>query len=380
MSVIKSFAILLLTIGLPKIPTTEVPFMVLILPFFLKSLVCIFRSYKFEIIVSMVTVILWYTIASTSFLINSTTYKDFFFSFVLLFKFLLTFMSAVIIAKVLDGNFSSLKYWIFFQITVAVLSIISPSFYSLMMYFISPRSAAVFQNVFGLRTVGFGLFHVEGAITLVSFIALYMYVSKSFFSKILFFITFPIASGIARSSIVPFLAYSLFRKQLFFLLLIMILVVFFASTLVTSGVLYESFELARSFLESGSFSIGSTEAVEKMYTLPSELTTYLIGDGAFYNPNNLSSFYMKTDVGYMRLLYFAGVPFVIIFVVINVLIPLSSFYFKKDKIKLYFGSDMLIFKISSLMIFFIMNFKGLFMLTTVSLVIPFWISFIENRK
>lgn len=380
MNLIRCFTILLFTIGLPKIPTTEVPFMVLIIPLYFKSLVYIFKAYKVEMIIGMALVIFWYTIASTSFLVNSTTYKDFFFSFVLLFKYILTFISAVIIAKVLDNNFRSLKYWIIFQIIVAVLSIISPSFYSMMMYFISPRSAVVFQNVFGLRTVGFGLFHVEGAITLVSFIALYMYVSRSIFSKVLFFVTFPISSGIARSSVIPFLAFSIFKRELVVWLFVMLFIILFASTLVTSGVLYESFELARSFVENGNFSIGSTEAVEKMYKIPSELSTYIIGDGSFYDPNNLSSFYMKTDVGYMRLLYFAGVPFVIVFIVINILIPLSSFAFNKKQIKLYFGNDMRIFIISSLMIFFVMNFKGLFMLTTVSLVIPFWVSFIDKRN
>nr|WP_052880198.1 hypothetical protein [Vibrio coralliirubri] len=380
MNLIRCFTILLFTIGLPKIPTTEVPFMVLIIPFYFKSLVYIFKAYKVEMIIGMALVIFWYTIASTSFLVNSTTYKDFFFSFVLLFKYILTFISAVIIAKVLDNNFRSLKYWIIFQIIVAVLSIMSPSFYSMMMYFISPRSAVVFQNVFGLRTVGFGLFHVEGAITLVSFIALYMYVSRSIFSKVLFFVTFPISSGIARSSVIPFLAFSIFKRELVVWLFVMLFIILFASTLVTSGVLYESFELARSFVENGNFSIGSTEAVEKMYKIPSELSTYIIGDGSFYDPNNLSSFYMKTDVGYMRLLYFAGVPFVIVFIVINILIPLSSFAFNRKQIKLYFGNDMRIFIISSLMIFFVMNFKGLFMLTTVSLVIPFWVSFIDKRN
>jgi len=379
MKFIKLFLILLFTIGLPKIPTTEFPFMIFIAPFYLKSIIYIVRSYKFEMICVMLFIIFWYASASISFLANNTTFKDFFFSFVLLFKCILTFFSAVIVAKVLDCDFRVLKWWIIFQVAISLFAIISPSFYSTMLYFISPRSASVFQNIFGLRTVGFGLFHVEGAITLMSFVALYMYVSNSFFSKILFFITFPVSSGIARSSVVPFFAYSIFKRGLIIWLITVIFLMLLASTVVTSGVFYEAFELARSFLEKGSFSISSTKAVEKMYVMPSYFSTYIIGDGSFYNPNNLSSFYMKTDVGYMRLLYFAGVPFVIIFIVINILISLSFLVFRRKKIKPYFSSDMKIFVLSSLIIFFVMNFKGLFILTTVSLVIPFWVSFIEKR-
>ncbi|MEP6465881.1 MAG: hypothetical protein ABJB05_06230 [Parafilimonas sp.] len=69
-----------------------------------------------------------------------------------------------------------------------------------------------------------------------------------------------------------------------------------------------SFELFINYSQTGKFSTASTSVLESMYVFPKTLKTYIIGDGQYYiNPGDRSSaYYMHTDVGYLRLLYYFG--------------------------------------------------------------------------
>ena len=75
-------------------------------------------------------------------------------------------------------------------------------------------------------------------------------------------------------------------------------------------ILIWAFELFFNWFEYGEITSDSTEQLQGMYIWPDSLSTYLIGDGLY----NLSDgYYMGTDVGYLRLLYYGGIPIIAAF-------------------------------------------------------------------
>lgn len=66
-----------------------------------------------------------------------------------------------------------------------------------------------------------------------------------------------------------------------------------------------AFEIFLSYINSGSAETGSTNHLQTMYMLPSTLKTFLIGDGLLYYEDG--TYYMHTDVGYLRLLFYWGI-------------------------------------------------------------------------
>ncbi|MCF4146141.1 hypothetical protein [Dethiosulfovibrio marinus] len=60
----------------------------------------------------------------------------------------------------------------------------------------------------------------------------------------------------------------------------------------------------------------STDGLKTMYSFPDKTRTYIFGDGKFVSRDVTgrdSGYYMHTDVGYLRLLYYGGVPMIIVY-------------------------------------------------------------------
>lgn len=60
--------------------------------------------------------------------------------------------------------------------------------------------------------------------------------------------------------------------------------------------------------QTGTFSTHSSDLLVQSlgYILPDNAKTWLIGDGYFADPNDPSAFYMGTDMGYIRLIFYCG--------------------------------------------------------------------------
>ena len=78
-----------------------------------------------------------------------------------------------------------------------------------------------------------------------------------------------------------------------------------------------AFEGFFNYFEEGEWSTDSTAKLETMYVWPDNLKTWLIGDGYFENQRNdpnyigvatRNGFYMGTDVGYCRFIFYFGIP------------------------------------------------------------------------
>lgn len=77
-----------------------------------------------------------------------------------------------------------------------------------------------------------------------------------------------------------------------------------------------AFEGFFNLAETGEYSVASTQRLATMYVFPESLKTWIIGDGYFSNPRNADPFfigkitggyYMGTDVGYLRFIFYFGI-------------------------------------------------------------------------
>jgi len=74
-----------------------------------------------------------------------------------------------------------------------------------------------------------------------------------------------------------------------------------------------AFQMFINYSETGRFETSSSNTTLKMY-FPVSLKTFLIGDGYYRSPTDPSSYYMDTDVGYMRhVLYYGIFPSLILY-------------------------------------------------------------------
>lgn len=76
-----------------------------------------------------------------------------------------------------------------------------------------------------------------------------------------------------------------------------------------------AFEGFFSMVESGEWQVGSNDQLKGMLIFPSQLSTWVIGDGYFANPKDIDpyyvghltgGFYMNTDSGYSRFIFYFG--------------------------------------------------------------------------
>lgn len=81
------------------------------------------------------------------------------------------------------------------------------------------------------------------------------------------------------------------------------------------------FEGFVSLIETGRWEVQSNDILVTMYRFPETLETWLIGDGyigsanedPYYLGEYYQGYYKGTDVGYLRFIYYAGLPFMLIF-------------------------------------------------------------------
>lgn len=73
-----------------------------------------------------------------------------------------------------------------------------------------------------------------------------------------------------------------------------------------------AFELFINFFEKDSLETGSTNRMQEMYFFPDNLNTWLFGDGKIMLKEG--GYYMGTDIGYIRLLFYFGLPCTLFFV------------------------------------------------------------------
>lgn len=66
------------------------------------------------------------------------------------------------------------------------------------------------------------------------------------------------------------------------------------------------FEMFINFSEEGTLTTSSSDVTMSMFIIPENINTWLFGDGRMMEENG--GYYMRTDVGYIRLLFYFGLP------------------------------------------------------------------------
>lgn len=234
---------------------------------------------------------------------------------------------------------------------------------------------------FGIKFFAFGIVNGFALILLASLLKNENYTpSKKVFFWLIYFLLFIIGMMAARTTIIGFglsllLYFNPFKKTVRSKLIdkwqfvaYFSLIVFFAYLIQISLfsehnkfdlLLDFGFDFVVNYLETGNAQSESLNQMNDMYIWPTELQTYLTGDGRFMG-TGYEFYYKSTDIGWIRLLYYFGIPGTIIYF-------FTHYFIVRKCVKIY-----PIYKITFLVLllyFFILNFKGF--TDIIFLIIPF---------
>lgn len=158
-----------------------------------------------------------------------------------------------------------------------------------------------------------------------------------------------------------------FGKFLFYLIVIPLIVVFllffiFPEIKESFETLFQfGFEMFRNYFSSGKLESNSTNEMSEMYIWPESIKTYFVGDGLFTDPN--SGFYYKgTDIGILRVIYYFGIPGLLLYL---------GFQFKIVYCTLSNIKEYRIMYFIVIIYIIILNFKGVTDLSSVLLLFYF---------
>ena len=274
---------------------------------------------------------------------------DLVFSLQILIKFYLLLIAGLLAGYSFIRSPGALFLWVVIQCFLIVGSIFDNSVYYGLLLFISPSAIPTFEDIFGLRSIGFGLYHVDGAIEFAFLCLLPLW--------------FPIyKSRIMRTSSIflSFLSMTMGRSSLFLIGIIGLvckpipLIATFIATVFASiyvpddwGALHSGVELFRNLAESGTIYTESTNQNLEMFVLPESSYHWVFGYGKFFDSDGI--FYQQTDLGWIRLILFGGIPFVMLYVAINLML------FK------FVGAEFRKIKVALIACFIILNFKGIYL-------------------
>lgn len=98
--------------------------------------------------------------------------------------------------------------------------------------------------------------------------------------------------------------------------LFMPLLLVFSNFFPQTAKLYEfAFEGFINFMNNGEWATSSTNILLGMWNIwPNNVKTWLIGDGMLLNPDDPSLYYMGTDVGYIRFIFYCGLLGLLLFI------------------------------------------------------------------
>ena len=245
------------------------------------------------------------------------------------------------------------------QLILSLLMYFDASLFSFFTSLINYNEIAIsaLEQSEGFRLIGFGTaFFGSGIIHgfILILMSFYYYnkrlkISESIIFFLLFSFIFIVGMFMARTVLVGallalllitlkfFSSMRLFLKTLFSFSFLAITVIAFVDLY---GQYYFSdlemlfsfgFEMFNNYMESNAIETSSTNSLFEMYQIvPNNLKTWLIGDGLWMNPNGLE-YYMNTDVGYFRSIFYFGLIGLIFLIVFQYKF-LSRVFFRNDLI------------------------------------------------
>lgn len=259
------------------------------------------------------------------------------------------------------------------------------------------RVSALFEfRIFGLgasKTFMAGIYNGFGLILMAIFFRMYKFSSKQLFVfSLKFLLIFLVGMMMARTTLVgAMLAISIIlmpkdfkatismaKKRFLFIFLafvvpiviILLLMNFSSSFAMTFGRAIEyGFEMFVNYFAYGSFETDSTNELKTLYVFPTEIKTYIIGDGYFAHPTDIGQYYMNTDVGYLRLIYYFGIVGLLTYLAMQIYLIVRAY--KSFNI----GAEIYLFVVAYLLI---LNLKGFTDLLFIHIL--FVMAYVINKK
>lgn len=337
---------------------------------------------KKELIYIVLSLLLIASLSFITVLYNGTTELQFV-SYVI--SNTIIFVSAYFVIKVINGSgiYVSSEY----LIKLIIYSIALQCLISILMHFI-PSLKDIILSITAFddtqletidrleaeRVIGFGLtFFWAGAycgmgLILIAYLIKYSYIQSKqiFWFVLLYAFIFVIGMMMARTTIIgaslslllflfPHKQNAFSYRSVKFIGLLVIFPVLFISTLYLAFpnlfskidyLIQFAFEMFINLKNKGELQTDSTDVLKNMFILPDNLKTWIIGDGYWMNPVG-EGYYMHTDVGFLRAIYYFG------------LAGLLSFILSQLIILKYSLNKKLLF-ITILAYFLILNVKGFF--------------------
>lgn len=230
------------------------------------------------------------------------------------------FLFKVFIGVVLFQSFLALMMFFFKGFGEFMTSLIS----------VNEVELSVMEENYGMRFLGWGAnFFIAGVINGTALILIvYLFLDnriKHLAGGTLIYIAILIIGILmSRTTIVGFLIslfylliwkwknISMFKKKIKWILWILVFLcigIFLLFIYLDEKIVLWAFELFLNYTDSGEMSSASTDRLKEMYVFPVNIETYLIGNGLFMSKTG--GYYMQTDVGYLRLLYYGGIPAIV---------------------------------------------------------------------
>ena len=108
------------------------------------------------------------------------------------------------------------------------------------------------------------------------------------------------------------------------LLLVMVCIILYRNVPAAQKLLYFAFEGFINWMETGEWKTASTDVLQTMWVFPETTKTWLIGDGYFMSPTK-PGFYMGTDIGYLRFIFYCGLAGLSVFCVFFIYLSLACY-------------------------------------------------------
>lgn len=241
--------------------------------------------------------------------------RNLIFLMALCFKVFAGLYAAYLFSFLIKKNHNLIFTYILIQISFIFISAFNEDVFRFLLLFQTQEAVDVFGEIFGIRSLGFGIIHNEGVIFLSLIYVFYFQYSAA--SRLRLRILGFLLYVCAFSSRTIFLLISFWQILKDKIVLVISFSVFFGFVYLASvdqGPLYEFFELFITYKDSGVLGARSVDGIINMQYMPSNLATWLIGDGQFFS--NVG-FYQDTDIGFSRIIFFGGSFGLFFYMVLN---------------------------------------------------------------
>jgi len=289
---------------------------------------------------------------------NETTVslsKELFFILSQQYKIVIGIYCGSLLYLIIERNPMHIVCYMLVQVSLMVASGVYEGLYTHLLSYQTGSSNNVFNTIFGLRSVGFGLIHNEGVANIVALYFICIADDRiKFVWKIIVDLAIYGSVFMSRMGVLLIILVQLVRKRIAAVVcLIFVLAYVYTIGVREDTILGETFELVLNYQRTGQIATKSSTDIMGMRWLPSSQKEFWLGSGQFFSDEG---FYNDTDIGFARIMFFGGIFYVLGYLVLNI----WGFFLERVRSNLR-RTDLLFL----LIIFLVANIKSIILLNWV---------------